>query len=278
MAAAGMLDKQIAVELGLSPNTLRTYWTRIRGKVGELPRAALVADFVRTELHREGDDSAPLNHEGWILDVPTMMMSASDSINDLHGLERGKEHPVAHYSRLYHPEDRDATRAALYDVIEGRVDSAHLVFRLALETGVELVNLTVHSVRNEEGAVSKVYGYRARTLDCRVDRDPSVRIGRWERLYPQQQMWLDDELAAIVGREHGGVVEFSLVGDHFDTEVLREMEQEVSRAIETGVEVLHRDARFRHADGSVHWCRTTRTIVKQEDGQIRIYGTLAIFR
>ena len=34
LAAAGMLDKQISPELDISLNTLRTYWTRIREKVG----------------------------------------------------------------------------------------------------------------------------------------------------------------------------------------------------------------------------------------------------
>src|ERR1700686_2509183 len=46
MAAHGFLEKEISAELGVSLNTLRTYWTRIRGKVGDAPRIALATAFV----------------------------------------------------------------------------------------------------------------------------------------------------------------------------------------------------------------------------------------
>jgi DNA-binding CsgD family transcriptional regulator/GAF domain-containing protein len=54
LAAAGLLDKQISHELGLSLNTLRTYWTRIRQKGGNLPRAALTVSFVQGQLATKG--------------------------------------------------------------------------------------------------------------------------------------------------------------------------------------------------------------------------------
>ncbi len=47
LAASGLLDKQISAELGITYNTLRTYWHRIRQKCGNLTRAGLVAEFVR---------------------------------------------------------------------------------------------------------------------------------------------------------------------------------------------------------------------------------------
>jgi DNA-binding CsgD family transcriptional regulator len=278
MAAAGMLDKQIGLELGISLNTLRTYWTRIRAKLGDVPRAALVAEFVKADLHREDQADTPVTHEGWILDVPTMMMTASDSINHLHGLERGVEHPVAHYSRLYHPEDREVTRQALFDVIEGRVDSVHLVFRLALDSGIELVNLSVHSASDKEGRVTKVYGYRARSRDCRVDHDPSVRIGRWERLFPEESIWIDDELAAIIGRPGGGTYDLNDIALHVLTRDRDQLKADTEEAIQTGKPYVIHDGKFRHVDGTEHWCRISRTLVQLEDGRFRVYGTLAIFR
>lgn len=93
MAAAGLLDKQIGEELGVSANTLRTYWSRIRSKLGQLPRSALVALLVSSEPRIEGLESpGPGTFEGWVLDVETMTLLASDSINDLHGLSRGVPH------------------------------------------------------------------------------------------------------------------------------------------------------------------------------------------
>ena len=49
LASAGYVDKWIAARMGVSANTLRTYWARIRGKLGEVPRTALVAAFVERE-------------------------------------------------------------------------------------------------------------------------------------------------------------------------------------------------------------------------------------
>lgn len=43
LARQGLGDKQIAQELGLSPDTVRTYWQRIRVKVGAGTRAEIVA-------------------------------------------------------------------------------------------------------------------------------------------------------------------------------------------------------------------------------------------
>lgn len=43
LARQGLGDKQIAVELGLSTDTVRTYWQRIRQKVGAATRAEIVA-------------------------------------------------------------------------------------------------------------------------------------------------------------------------------------------------------------------------------------------
>jgi PAS domain S-box-containing protein len=43
LARQGFGDKQIALELGLSPDTVRTYWQRIRTKIGAGTRAEIVA-------------------------------------------------------------------------------------------------------------------------------------------------------------------------------------------------------------------------------------------
>lgn len=47
LAANGKADKQIAAELGLSLSTVRTYWSRIREKLGAATRAQAVGLYVR---------------------------------------------------------------------------------------------------------------------------------------------------------------------------------------------------------------------------------------
>lgn len=47
LAARGLTDQQIANELGIRVSTVTTYWIRIRGKLGQLNRAELIALSVR---------------------------------------------------------------------------------------------------------------------------------------------------------------------------------------------------------------------------------------
>lgn len=61
LAAVGYLDKQISLELDLSLNTLRKYWRRIRGKVGDLTRSALVAAYIDGQMKHAGLDRSVAN-------------------------------------------------------------------------------------------------------------------------------------------------------------------------------------------------------------------------
>lgn len=49
LAADGNTDKGIAKELGISPTTVITYWSRIRAKLGHHPRPELVAKYVELQ-------------------------------------------------------------------------------------------------------------------------------------------------------------------------------------------------------------------------------------
>ena len=60
LAAAGHTDKGIAVKLEISPTTVVTYWTRIRGKLGPMSRAELVGKLVH---HRAQVEVATLRRE-----------------------------------------------------------------------------------------------------------------------------------------------------------------------------------------------------------------------
>jgi PAS domain S-box-containing protein len=60
MAAEGLTDQAIANKLGISLNTVSTYWGRIRIKLGPVNRAELVANFVREQ---SGDQLERLRYE-----------------------------------------------------------------------------------------------------------------------------------------------------------------------------------------------------------------------
>ncbi|HXH61569.1 MAG TPA: LuxR C-terminal-related transcriptional regulator, partial [Fimbriimonadaceae bacterium] len=168
LAAAGLADKQIGQELDVSINTLRTYWTRIREKVGSSSRPALVAAYVADDLASNLPEPLdPLTHGGWVIDTESRTLLASDAVNDDHGLQRGVPHNVLEYTRMVHPEDVDMARENIFAVAAGTKDSVHLAFRVVTPRGVELVNASVYAIRNEDGRVTKVYGFRVQALDCR---------------------------------------------------------------------------------------------------------------
>ncbi len=55
-AAKGYTDDMVASELGIQTGTVNSYWVRIRGKLGNLSRSELVAQFVQKNadsLHKD---------------------------------------------------------------------------------------------------------------------------------------------------------------------------------------------------------------------------------
>jgi protein-histidine pros-kinase len=50
LAAAGHTDSAIANRLGISEATVKTYWRRIRGKIGPYSRTELVAKVLKSEM------------------------------------------------------------------------------------------------------------------------------------------------------------------------------------------------------------------------------------
>jgi DNA-binding CsgD family transcriptional regulator/PAS domain-containing protein len=278
MAAAGMLDKQIGPELGISLNTLRTYWTRIRTKMGNLPRATLTAAYVAHEMRAEEPEVlGPVAHEGWVIDVESMMMMASDGINDIHKLKRGVPHPTEAYSHLYHPEDRDMARSAIHKVISGELESAHVIFRLTLESGVEVVNLLVRGVRDENGKTIRAIGYRTRALDCRPNRDPEVRMGMWTRDVRTDKLSFDEELCKIFEVDPTRPDVMEAIKNRIHPEDRDVAWGFALRAALEGKVSAQSDARIVMDDGSTAWIRSKARIEHDEKGATLITGTIAAF-
>jgi DNA-binding CsgD family transcriptional regulator len=279
LAAAGFVDKQIGLELDVSVNTLRTYWSRIREKVGDGPRPALVAAYITDELTSSLPDPLnPLHGEGWVMDADTRTLLATDSINDDHGLSRGIPHPALDYARMTHPEDVDRVRESIFAVADGKLDSVHLVFRMVTPRGVELVNSSVHAIRDGQGRVKKVYGFRVRSLDCRPGHDSDVQIGHWERDYPQPVLRIDSGLAEIIGRPDVRSLEIEEVEALLFPGELATALEVIDRAVRDGVDRIDGDLRFIRPNGEVVWSRITRRISRAKGGTIKIHGTLVVFR
>jgi DNA-binding CsgD family transcriptional regulator len=281
LAAAGLMDKQIGPQLDVSLNTLRTYWSRIREKAGDEPRTALVAAYVAEELgkHQPEPTPNPLEHEGWVLDPVTRTLLATDGINSLHGLPLGVAHPVERYRDATHPEDVERVWKETMSVASGEKDIVHLVFRIVTPFGVEVANSTVRAIRDASGRVTKVYGFRTKTLDCRPGRNPSVLVGHWEEEdYESEFFTVDEAMARILGAPSAGRISRSSM---MTWKRHPEDEEAARRACEEAVaarkEHLVTDVRLVLGDGKVVWGRAKRRFEYQSDGRVRIFGTFSVF-
>jgi DNA-binding CsgD family transcriptional regulator len=61
LAAAGMTDKEIALRLGISPDTVGTYWRRILAKFQAASRTEVVAKYAEERAHRAMDNLRYVN-------------------------------------------------------------------------------------------------------------------------------------------------------------------------------------------------------------------------
>src|SRR5208283_3184498 len=110
LAAAGFLDKQIGPELGVSLNTLRTYWTRIRGKLGDGTRSALAVGYVE---HMSAMGDSNIGEADWEIDLErNMWRKLSDRPLPIES-ELGEERPLDAVLAFFHPDDEPGIREIL---------------------------------------------------------------------------------------------------------------------------------------------------------------------
>ena len=192
LAAEGLIDKEIASELGLSVNTLRTYWSRIRSKVGGASRSALVALYTRRGRSADPQMSLTAVSQDWELDIKTDLIFASDANNEFYGLQLGVPHPRSSYLSGYHPEDYKRVREAWNQIMTGAVDSLHMMYRVVSNCGVQWVSVFAELRRDAEGKPDKVVGHRVASRNCVSTREPDVRVGFLRVTLPGRSLWLDE--------------------------------------------------------------------------------------
>jgi PAS domain-containing protein len=145
--------------------------------------------------------------------------------------------------------------------------------------GVEVVNMTVRAIKDGEGRVMKVYGFRTKALDCRPGHDPKVVVGHWEEEdYESEFFTVDENMARILGASHSGVIsrhESMTWKRHPDDEAVARKACE--DAVAARQEHLVTDVRILLADGTTVWGRAKRRFVYQDDGRVRIFGTFSVF-
>jgi len=115
LASRGKLDKEITAELGVSIHTLRTYWTRIRNKVGDHSRSALVVAWIRGGQDASSNltvDGQPFYHR-WKLDLTRDSFFAEESFFNDFEIPKGQSPKATALWCMAHPEDRDKLRNSI---------------------------------------------------------------------------------------------------------------------------------------------------------------------
>lgn len=187
LASGGYLDKQIAAVLGITANTLRTYWTRIRSKLGEASRSALVALYVSEQ---KPDGLRPIEGASWHVDVARNVLVF---YGDRALFPRG-EIPLDEAIARYHPDDRDRVRGLLRATIERDLPPFTFAARVLTTRGVETASAYVEAVRDEAGRATRVVGRHVPLLD--LSRS-SAAVGTYRRDLRTGEIDVDDGYRAI---------------------------------------------------------------------------------
>jgi DNA-binding CsgD family transcriptional regulator len=197
LAAAGFLDKQIGMELGVSLNTLRTYWTRIQTKVGEGSRSALAVAYVEN-LTRSEDDSPD-----WEVELgPGIWRKLSDRETPIEG-PVGLEIDLEEVFSYFHEADRDGVRAMVDDLYTNSAEAFTYSARSKMPNGAEGYGTAfVRVMRDQAGVPIKLIGRRAPLLNLRSDEAHSsetIRHEGWIYNSEAQTILASD----CINRQHG---------------------------------------------------------------------------
>jgi DNA-binding CsgD family transcriptional regulator len=261
LAALGYADKQISEELGVSVHTLRTYWDRIRNKLGGLSRPALVAAYVSEQV--AGGEIGlfeELGLHGWVMDAKTWLVRATEETNEYHGLRPGIPHHAKEYTRLIHPQDLPEFLEQLGRVRNGETRAVNAVYRNVVLGGTETVHTTLIGQRGKDGAVEKVYGMRIAHAECRPIAAPKVQFGRFSRSADGEAYEIDEGLASIIGQEETRTIS----------------EAELFACVPGALERPGQEVRFRNFDGRLQTARLWLYEAPGENGLPHVFGFVAV--
>jgi DNA-binding CsgD family transcriptional regulator len=188
LASTGLLDKQIAVQMNVSLNTLRTYWTRIRAKVGEVPRSALAVSYVERRSNVGAVEGA-----SWHIDLVEGIMHYYGE-RDI--LPQGSI-SVEEMLERFHPEDGPRVRSLLQAVEEQDVPAFSFVSRMITDKGVELASAYVEVIRDETGRAIRLVGRHVPIMNLTSSLSGNFFIGSYERDLSNFDLIVDDGFCAI---------------------------------------------------------------------------------
>lgn len=197
LAAAGFLDKQISAELGVSLNTLRTYWTRIRAKIGEAPRSALAVAYVERLTDEEGgpDWEVDLARQTWTK-VSNRVIAVDLPARTEISLEVMLDH--------FHVDDRPGIRSLLDNLNNHNSETFTFSARIVAPSGESRRGGGfVRIVRDQEGKALKLFGRHSAMLDIRDSSPKAVGHNGWVYFPATGMVLASDQISRLHGLEPG---------------------------------------------------------------------------
>lgn len=240
----GLVDKEICRELSITANTLRTYFRRIRDKLGDYTRSRLSAEYVAAGLlfelrdeqgHRLRTPEHHLQTQGWYKDVRAQKTYAGDAINLQLGLTPGEPHESSIYDSLLHPEDHEYVSRMITAVVLNGQTQFSMAHRCVLN-GVVTSHYTFGEVEYEQGEPVVVRGHTV--LVDSPTLLTQVAVGTWSLTSAGDHLSLDPEccrILAMTDRNELPLADFEHRVDPLDLETLRQFFHQVARPEQPGL-------------------------------------------
>jgi len=273
-ASWGYLDKQISAKMLVSPNTLRTYWARIRLKLGDAPRSALAVAYVENVAIAEPLSPEPFD---WEYSFETGLVQKLTNKRSLYGVDPGGYIPFNKVMSMVHPDDADRVVSIFELLKRGEVSSLCYAYRVVTEQGIEIASSQVEPVRKAHGEVVMLRGRRLANIDLREPAVATIQIGHWERDLRTQAFTADSGFCAIFRVDPNSPTLRSDALRRFPPSESLNTSTFVQRTIEAGQSENRSTHQLQFEDGSTIWA-TTHLRIEYVDGTAqRALGTVIAF-
>ena len=271
LAADGLLDKQIATSLGVTENTLRTYWRRIRLKAGELSRSALAAQYARSKATEE---LSFLDGAEWSIDIVRRVVSYRSERAHL----RQGETPLDEAMELFHPDDRERVQRVLEALVERELPLITLVARVVTPHGIETTSSSLWSVRDASGKVVRIEGRPIPIIDVTKDLDGMSRLGAYRRDLDTGKVTVDEGFCEIYRVRADDPRLFASVVDRYCPEHREKMRSLVDGMIAAGRTRRRFTSRLCFEDGTSLWVASQSHLEEREGRPSAFVATVIAYR
>jgi DNA-binding CsgD family transcriptional regulator len=203
LASTGLLDKEIAPRLGITDNTIKTYWKRIRQKLGEGTRPGLVAAYVRqsgaeplvADIHFEAD---------WSYDYRTQIWRHLSDRPIPGGIQVDEAILLNEVLAYFHPEDAQNLRQLIDDLKTNDIDDFFFRARLVTLMGLVQTSTFVHVIRDDSGKPVTLLGHRTQFHDLAPLPVRELMVGYWEQDLVSGEFTADVNLLFIFSKTGQG--------------------------------------------------------------------------